>query len=158
MPDISKVLASIAACDDAQRLRTWIQNAEALGRTEVANAAFRKLIALVPGEEKGTVEHDFWQTVYAFEFMLKEERGKTIRLSRTRQKIGRVGILDTLKDWALAKKSTSGFDMLLERQMPELTGEAIILRHAEKFDSSVCAAARDRLSKAGVNVDHLLKM
>lgn len=39
--------------------------------------------------------------------------------------------------------------------MPELTGEAIILRHSDKFDAKVQVAARERLSEAGVEVDRL---
>ena len=41
------------------------------------------------------------------------------------------------------------------RGMPELTGEAIILRHSDKFDAKVQVAARERLSEAGVEVDRL---
>jgi hypothetical protein len=40
----------------------------------------------------------------------------------------------------------------MERNMPELTGEAIVLRHASQFDPEIVAAARDRLEKAGVEV------
>lgn len=109
----------------------------------------------MPSEEPGTVEHDFWQTIHAFEYALTEERGKTIRLARTRQKIGRVGIVQTLEDWALSKKTTDGFDMLLERGMPELTGEAIILRHPDAFDLDTQAAARERLKQAGVDVSKM---
>jgi hypothetical protein len=42
--------------------------------------------------------------------------------------------------------------MLLERNMPELTGEAIVLRHARRFDTEVVAAARQRLEMAGVDM------
>jgi hypothetical protein len=73
-------------------------------------------------------------------------------VARTRQKIARVGVIQTLMDWALADKSTDGSQMLLERSMPELTGEAIVPRHAKKFDERVRAAARKRLEAAGVNI------
>jgi hypothetical protein len=109
----------------------------------------------VPSEQPGTVEHDFWQTIQAFEFILSDERGKTTRLSRTRQKVSRVGVVQTLKDWALDQKQTQGFDMLIERGMPELTGEAVILRHLDKFEADVRAAARGRLVRAGVDVNGL---
>jgi hypothetical protein len=45
--------------------------------------------------------------------------------------------------------------MLLERNLPELTGEAIILRHAERFEPFVVEAARNRLVKAGVDIGKL---
>jgi hypothetical protein len=121
----------------------------------IADAAFRKLISVLPSEEPGTVEHDFWQTVHAFELALSEERGRITRLSRTRQKVARVGVIQTLKDWALSNTETDGFRMLLERGMPELTGEAIVLRHTQHFESEVVAAAKRRLESAGVDVGRL---
>ena len=64
----------------------------------------------------------------------------------------RVGEIQTLVDWALNAKSTDGFTMLLERNMAELTGEAIVLRHAQQFGTEVVAAARRRIEDAGVDV------
>lgn len=152
MSNQQRILKLIAECDDPERLRNWIDNARRGAQPTIANAAFRRLIAVLAQNEPGTVQYDFWQTIHAFEQILKEERGKTTRLSRTRQKVARVGEVETLKDWAVSTKSTDGFTMLIERNMPELTGEAIVLRHAEKFDDGVVAAARTRLEEAGVNV------
>lgn len=155
MPDNPRVFAFIANCDDVSNLRTLIKNARARNETKVADAAFRRLIALVPSEQPGTVEHDFWQTIHAFEFTLTDERGRTTRLARTRQKVNRVGVIETLKEWALSEKRTDGFNMLLERGMPELLGEAIVLRHPENFDEHVLAAARARLTAAGVDLSNI---
>ena len=155
MTDHAEILVSISDCRDPEKLRTWIKNARIRNEAKIADAAFRRLISLVPSELPGSVEHDFWQTVHAFEYTLSEERGRTTRLSRTRQKVSRVGVVETLKGWALDDKQTQGFEMLLERGMPELTGEAIVLRHSDKFDVKVQAAARGRLVKAGVDVDKL---
>jgi hypothetical protein len=152
MSNHQRILDLVAACDDPEKLRTWIANARRGGQPAIADAAFRRLIAILPQEEPGTVEYDFWQTVHAFEHVLTEERGKTTRLARTRQKVARVGEIATLKDWAVSTKSADGFAMLIERNMPELTGEAIVLRHADKFDISVVTAARGRLEEAGVNL------
>lgn len=155
MVDHSKMLAFVAQCDDVEKLKSLIKNARDRGEAALADGAFRKLISLVPAERPGTVEHDFWQTVHAFEYLLTEEREKTTRLSRTRQKVARVGVVQTLKDWALSDKETDGFRMLLDRGMPELTGEAIVLRHANSFEPQVLTAARQRLSRAGVDVGTL---
>jgi hypothetical protein len=38
------------------------------------------------------------------------------------------------------------------RGMPELTGEAIVLRHPEHFEPAVAAAAKQRLIDTGVDV------
>lgn len=52
----------------------------------------------------------------------------------------------------MSAKSTDGFTMLLERSMPELTGEAIVLRHARRFGAEAVAAARRRLEAAGIDI------
>ena len=153
--DYSRQFAFIDGCDNPESLRNLIERAKAEGAPVVAEAAFKKLVGLVPAEQPGTVEYDFWVTVNAFEEVLKQERGRTTRLSRTRQKVGRVGVVQTLEDWAEGGK-TEGFDMLIERDMPELTGEAIVLRHPEHFSAKALAAARKRLIDADVNLNGLL--
>ncbi|WP_431016385.1 hypothetical protein [Bradyrhizobium pachyrhizi] len=155
MPDHAKILALIAASEDVNKLRTWIANARKEKQQDIEEAAFRRLIEILPKEAPGTVEHDFWRTIHAFEHMLTVERGKTTRLARTRQKVARVGEIDTLRDWAMGTKSTDGFTMIIERNMPELTGEAIVLRHGDLFDATVVSAAKKRLEEAGVDVSRL---
>lgn len=152
---IARVLAVIERSEDPEQLRRFIENAQRQGEEVVRQAAFRRLLHILPGETPGTIEHDFWRTIHAFEEVLREERGRTVRLSRTRQKVQRVGVMQTLIDFALNNAATDGFNMLIERSMPELTGEAIILRHKEEFEDEVIKAAEDRLSSAGVKVDAL---
>ena len=151
MADHKKVLASIAVATDPAKLRTLRENARRLGVSEVEEAAFKRLIEVLPGEAPGSIEHDFWKTIHAFEELLRDERGKTVRLSRTRQKIDRVGVMQTLVDFATSKKPTEGFNMLIERGLPELTGEALVLKHSSHFDPAVVAAAKSRLQDAGVD-------
>jgi hypothetical protein len=155
MADNVKMLAFVAQCDDPAKLKALIANARRLKAEEVADAAFRKLIALVPEYDAGSVEHDLWRTINAFEHFLTEERDRTTRLSRTRQKLTRTSVVETLADWALKKQATDGFRMLMERNMPELMGEAFILRHRDKFAPEVIEAANQRLTSAGVDVGKL---
>jgi len=156
----AKMLAFIASCTDPTQLKTLIKNARARSEIELEKAAFKKLVSIVPSERPGTVEHDFWQAVHATEHMLTEQRGKTTRLARTRQKAQRVGIRQVLIDWAFVPvgQETEGFRLLLDWNMPELTGEAIVLRHPNSFDQSALEAARRRLEHAGVDVDTMLKL
>jgi hypothetical protein len=100
------------------------------------------------GDEPGTVEHAVWQSIYALEDVLKQERGKTIMLSRTRQKIGRSGEIQCIADIVLGAPS-EGFRMLLERDLLELSFEAVALQFSEKFNVEVLEAAKARLCDAG---------
>ena len=155
MSDHAKILASIAGSTDADQLRRIRENAQRMGVTAVADAAFRRLIEVLPEQAPESIEHDFWMTIHAFEEVLRDERKKTVRLSRTRQKIGRVGVKQTLIDFATSKAPTPGFNMLIERGLPELTGEALVLKHSESFDPGVQSAARQRLEDAGVDITKL---
>lgn len=152
MPDNSKMLAFIETCTEPDKLRSLIKNAQQRDAAEIEDAAFRRLVSILPSEEPGTVAYDLWRTIFAFEHILSQERSRTTLLSRTRQKIARVGEVRTLIDWALKPDETDGFTMLLERGMPELTGEAIVLRHADAFEPAVVEAARARLVAHGVDV------
>lgn len=147
-----KKLSLIMKCKDEKSLRNWIENARRQNETGLEKAALRRLIEILPEQEVGSLEWDFWRTIYAFEHTLTDERGRTTRLSRTRQKVARDGIEATLRQWALDREVTQGFTMLMEHNMPELLGEAIILRHPSRFDAAVQAAARARLIDAGVDL------
>jgi hypothetical protein len=156
MADHSKILAYIDKCDDPQKLRDLIKNAKKQGESELANAAFRKLVSLVPGEDPGTLEHDFWSSIQAFEQIKGDAAGKTIKLGYTRRMVKTKGIAETLKGWALGKE-TEGFDSLIDLGMPELTGEAIVLRHPTQFTPDVVKAARARLVAAEVDPERLFR-
>jgi hypothetical protein len=150
MTERQKLLAFIASCTGPEQLRVLMHRARDRGETEVAKAAFKKLVSIV--------QYDFWKAINATEQMLSDSRGKTTRLARTRQKVGRVGIIQVLIDWALVPvgQETEGFRMLIDWQMPELTGEAIVLHHPNSFDQHILDAARKRLENVGVDVDKML--
>lgn len=151
MPEtaVSRALTTIFACTDPKKLRQIAHNAREKGELGVVRAAELRLYAILPSEAPGTFEHDVWQSIHALEGALALERGKTARLTRTRQKITRVGEHQTISDLVLAAKPSEGFFMLTERGMTELTFEAVALRHPERFDADVLEAARLRLLTIG---------
>lgn len=150
-----RALDFIAQCEDPKKLRQLAANANAKGEEEVRRAAMLRLYEVQPSEKQGTLEYDVWQSIYALEGELSHERGKTTRLARTRQKIARDGEERTVADLVTGKVS-DGFRMLVERDMPRLTFEAVALRHAARFDGQVLAAAEQRLGDSGYDPQALL--
>lgn len=142
---VARALQTIQGCADPKSLRQIATNARGKGELEVARAADLRLYAILPSEAPGTFEHDVWQSIHALEGTLTVERAKTTRLGRTRQKIARVGEFETIKDLILGPKPSEGFFMLIERQMVDLTFEAVALRHPDRFDEAVLIAAAARL-------------
>ena len=145
----AKILELIASCDDEIKLRNWIANANREGVEEVEDAARRRLIELRASKDvddpSDPIVLDFWKSISALEQELSDERGKTIRLSRTRQKIARVGVEKTLTDLALQPQPSEGYHLLRERGVLDLSAEAVVLRFPERFGEGVLEAARKRL-------------
>jgi hypothetical protein len=145
---VSKMLEFVERCADPQKLRQIAKNAEARGEPVLAQTARLRLYEVLPAEKPGTIEHAVWQSIYALEDVLKQERGKTILLARTRQKIARQGELKCIVDLVCGAPS-DGFQMLLDRDMLELSFEAVALKFPDKFDEPTLDAARRRLQTVG---------
>jgi hypothetical protein len=145
----SKLLEIIESCSDIAKLQNWIKNAEREGATDVADSARRRVIEVEAlrnvDQSNDPMVLDFWKSISALEFALTVERGKTIRLSRTRQKIAKVGVQKTLADLTLQPSPSEGYFLLLERDMLDLTAEAVVLRFPDQFSEDVLQAARKRL-------------
>ena len=144
-----RALANIAASEDPLALERIYRNAKTQKNDEVARAAQLKLFSVLPSAEPGSLEHDVWQSIYALEGALTEERGKTTRLSRTRQKITRDGETITVADLVM-KPASEGYRMLLDRDMHVLTFEYVALKHVAVFPSEVLENARKRLTGSGI--------
>lgn len=152
---MDKLISRVKVCEDKALLRQWIDNAHKSNANEIEDAAFRRLIEISPMETDGPLERDMWRSIYALEQVLSLERSRTTRLARTRQKIARVGMFQTVSDLASAKKISEGFQMLISRKMPELTAEAVVLRHPEEFPADVIASAREKLESEGIDTSCL---
>ena len=156
VPAQSDKISEKAAPFDVERLRdvtsvrAYIDNVKRLGRTDLFPAAFRRLCELSGEAHDDPVVLEFWRAIAALEEVLRQTRGKTVRLSRTRQKIGRVGVLQTVEDLALAPTASDGFRTLMECGLGDLTAEYIVLRYPDRFSSEAGEAARKRLESAGI--------
>ncbi len=150
---VARAMNTIEGCVDPKSLRQIAANARQKGELAVAHAADLRLYEILPSEAPGTFEHDVWRSIHALEGALTSEREKTTRLGRTRPKIARVGEIETIKDLIMGVKPSEGFFMLIERQMANLTFEAVALRHPDRFDDAVLDAAAARLRSVGIEVD-----
>lgn len=143
-----RALDHIASEDNVENLRQVWENARGKSKL-VEKAAFRRLIHLSASHHPGTSEHDCWLMVHTIE-QLRRGSGRTWRMNRMRPKIEREGEVAALEYCALHE--TDGFSEVLDYGLPEMTAEAIVLRHQARFTSKAVTAAGDRLAKVGISV------
>jgi hypothetical protein len=146
-----KALSYIAMETDPEALLQMARNARGKSPT-VEKAALRRLTEVSAKHTPGTVEHACWQMVHAVEALRRLNGRKVARMHRMRPKIEKDGEIGALEYCAL--KKTDGFDEVMNYGTPELTAEAIVLRHPGHFSPAALAAARTRLEQRGVQVDH----
>ena len=148
MYDVSK----LKTLDDC---RTVMQRARDRDLSDVYNAAFKRLCELIGNandDPSDPLVRDFYETLAAYEQLLTEKNGRTTAASRTRQKIDNKGVHQSLIEWTRGKAETNGFKLLVEKGLPEYTGEYLVLRYANRFPEDVVALARSRLAAHGITI------
>ncbi len=140
----------IARMTDPAKLRNLMDNAERLGRDDVHLNAFRRLSELEGLKLSDPMERDFYQVLNAYEQLLTEKNGRTTKANRTRQKLRNKGVKQCLIDWATGA-ATGGFELLVEKGLPELTAEYLVIKYEDRFDDDVVRAARAKLQGVGID-------
>jgi hypothetical protein len=133
--------------------RTVMQRARDRNLQEVYDAAFRRLCALVGtanDDPSDPLVRDFYETLAAYEQLLSEKNGRNTSAARTRQKIANKGVHQSLIEWTRGKVETNGFKLLVEKGLPEYTGEYLVVRYADRFPADVVVLARSRLTEHGI--------
>jgi hypothetical protein len=144
MPDLSNEW-------DREKLRRWMVNAKKLDRNDVYQAALRQLCRVEGRNIDDPLEADFAIVMRALEEAMSAEAGKTKRLNRTRQKLNRVGVRQTLSDLAMKPQPSLGFLKLVEFGMAgDMSAEALIIKYKDTFDPTVVKAAEKRLEEHGI--------
>ncbi len=92
-------------------------------------------------------EREALQAVYAYERVLCEKRGKTVRASRTWQMIKRHGIITAVERAVNRKDVTSGYKALVEMGMSDFAFEAVVCRHPSVFSTEALKRSRERLEE-----------
>ena len=137
----------IESYTDPKQLRILMGNAKKCEADEVYWSAFKRLCEVSAiGEDQLT--RDFNSIMTAYEELLSQKSGKTIRAGRTWPKAKKQGIVKVLQDWADSKQPASGFNVLAERDLLELTGEHLVVKYASLFPEKTVENANKRLKEA----------
>ena len=142
MPYDASILKTTDEC------RTIMQRARDRNLPDVYNAAFSRFCELTGranDDPSDPLIADFYKTLAAYEQLLTEKNERNTIASRTRQKIANKGVHQSLIEWTRGKTETNGFKLLVDRGMPEYTGEYLVVRYSDRFPEDVIALALERL-------------
>lgn len=139
--------------NDPKLIRQLMKNAAAAGMDDLVLKCHIRVGELAGQQYDDELEREFWKAIAVAEEIATQTNGKTTRLTRTRQKAARVGVVKCITDLAVATEVTQGFRILVDGGHPEYTAEAIVVRHPDKFPPEAVASAERKLSAH--DLDHL---
>lgn len=124
-------------------------NALENGNLDLAQRAKRKAVELRARlhEANNDVEREGWEAVEAYEAVMTERRGKKFRAQRTRQMIARHGMTEAIKRAVNRDDDPTGYTSLAGMKMPDLSFEAIVIRHPDVFGDEVVQKCRERIAR-----------
>lgn len=144
-----------SALKTAEDCRTVMRRARERKLDDFYNSVFRRLCELSGDfheDPDDPLTRHFYETLAAYEQLLTEKNGSNTRASRTRQKLARKGVHQSLIEWTRGKVETNGFLLLLEKGFPEYTGEFLVMRYRARFPDDVVHLAQERLEKHGIEI------
>lgn len=138
-----------------EECRIVMERAKERSLDNVYALVFKRYCALVGSQYDDPSDpliRDFYETLAAYEQLLTEKNGFKTTASRTRQKIANKGVHRSLVEWARGKVETNGFNLLVEKGLPEYTGEYLVAKYADRFPDDVIELARKRLRKHDITL------
>jgi hypothetical protein len=138
----------VAKLKTSQDARQLAENALRLGREDVATQALEKARELQALEDgyKSPAQIAIASALYAYEEEQSRIKGRTFRANRTRQMLAKRGALEAAERMVMNRQRSTGFEVLEEAGLRELSFEAIVDRFPDEFSASAVVAARARLS------------
>jgi hypothetical protein len=116
---------------------------------DLAREARRRAVELRAASHgiKTAVELELLKALYAYEEVLSEKNKRRTRATRTWQMIDRHGIIGAAERAVNRKIEAMGYKVLVAMGLHDLTFEAVIVRHPDKFSQEVVAHAKARLEE-----------
>ncbi|HPM01587.1 MAG TPA: hypothetical protein PK816_05455 [Candidatus Cloacimonadota bacterium] len=117
--------------------------------TELVQQARRRAIELraLSHNNESEVETELLKALYAYEEVLTKKNQRRTRASRTWQMINRHGIIGAAERAVNRKIEATGYKVLVEIGMQDLTFESVIVHFPEAFNHEVVTRAKMRLEE-----------
>lgn len=153
----TNALAHAQKSESLKDLKTIISNAKALlaaGKDvaiskQVHDTAVSRYWELSAAKHEAGAEVDraLWEALYAYEYLISLENGRSGRATYLRRKISQTDIVSAVSGSVLKGGKTSGLRALRDMGRLDASFEAVVVRHASAFDPSVVEAAKITLAE-----------
>ncbi|MGJ8562462.1 MAG: hypothetical protein ACSHXY_02810 [Alphaproteobacteria bacterium] len=144
-PNYTRILGSIAACVDVDKLMAFLANAKKRGVLVVQNAVLAQLETLIPANKKGSYERAFWDMLLSYQTVLLENGKPTLKLNEAWKVALIVGEIQAHRDWVEEGAQAWAFGYLLENFPSLPTAEDLVLKFPTAFEARHRNLARNRL-------------
>ncbi len=147
-PDYTRILLSIEACQDIDRLMTFAGNAQKRNVPIVRDAALAKIETLIPVYKEGSFEFEFWEMFTAYQKTLFANGKPALKLNETWELAINDGEVQALNDWVGNKTQAWVFEYLTREGQIDKTAENLVLKFPKKFTSDLSVLANTRIQMA----------
>ena len=151
-PSYDRILENIAACQDIDKLTTFVVNARKRKVMVVEDAALRQLKSLIPSHKKGSYEKAFWDMFLTYQKVLFEHGKPTVKLNKTWKTALSDGETKALTDWIENGNQIWALDYLSVKSPKSMTAEKLALKHVEIFETNIQAMATKNLQSSEVRI------
>ncbi len=159
MTDNSNALANAKKAASLQDLKTIISNAKANiadGRAvalskEVLCAAVSRYweISAAKHDAGAAVDRALWEALYAYEYLMSAEAGRSYRATYLRRKIAQTDIVTAVSSSVLKGSKAAGLQSLRDMDRLDASFEAVVLKFRSAFPANVVESAQKTLSEFG---------
>ncbi|WP_156612562.1 hypothetical protein [Paramagnetospirillum marisnigri] len=134
----------IAKCDNLSLLQQGLENAKAHQNQEVIHVIGKRIEFI---KENSPIEIAFRKMLQKYEELLSLKNGKATRATRLRPKYHKDGAVVCIEYLVKLNNRTSGFNLLVDNKLANLTCEAIVIENKEMFSEEAVRMSQKRLSR-----------
>jgi hypothetical protein len=159
LADNSNALANAKKAVSLTDLKTIISNAKAniaAGRDvslskEVCDAAVSRYweLSAAKHDAGAQVDRALWEALYAYEYLMSAEAGRSYRATYLRRKIAQTDIVTAASGSVLKGGKAAGLQALRDMDRLDASFEAVVLKFRSAFKAAVVEAAEKTLSEFG---------
>ena len=146
--DYTRILLSIEACHDINRLMTFAANAQKRHVPIVRDAALKRIETLIPLHKKGSFEFEFWEMFTAYQKALFENGKPALKLNETWKLAMADGEIQALNNWVENRLQAWTFEYLADQGDLHITAESLLLKFPKKFLPELYVLAENRIKIA----------